>query len=312
MEDLLRKQVIKELVIAAAASFIIFQLSFFFYLFIVPVLYIGRRRGAAAASVLGAALLVAVAVQMVFKMRGLDALELKGFIIAYGLSYPFALLAGTLIVSFFSGRSLSKITGSTVLFAVVSIPVILVFSGNSQVVEFLKSQIAYVTGILLSGEGSLSSLGITPEEIERMVKIIAFRDFIAAYFFLLSGCWYLADLFTAKKDKVSRFDAEYFTIPEWSVWVLIVSLAGVLADHLFPLGWMGYLSWNTALIMLLLYGIKGAGLIKYLFRKYKLAKQKQRSIIMMMFILFLIPGLNFIVLLGIPGLGVSEIWVRYR
>ena len=78
------------------------------------------------------------------------------------------------------------------------------------------------------------------------------------------------------------------------------------------MGWIGYISWNTALVMLLLYGIKGAGLIKYLFGKYKLAKQKQRAVVMMMFILFLIPGLNLIVLLGIPGLGVSEIWVRYR
>ena len=312
MEDLLRKHVAKELVIAAVASFLIFQLSFFFFLFIVPVLYMGRRRGALTAALLGTVLLAAVGVQLMVKMRAFDGSELKGFVVIYGLSYPVFLMIGTLIITLFQGRSLYKIAASTALFAVVSIPVILNFAGNSQVVGFLKDQVSYVTNILVTGNGSLSELGITAEEVIRMVKDIAFRDFIAAYFFLLSGCWYIADRLTAGKNKALRFNAEKFTLPDWAVWVLIVSLAGILADHLFSLGWTGYISWNITLVMLLLYGIKGAGLIKFFLKKKQIARRKQRSIVMLIVILFLIPGLNFIVLLGIPGLGISEIWVRYR
>ncbi len=312
MEDLLRKHIAKELIIAAAASFLIFQLSFVVVLFIVPGLYIGRRRGARTSVLLGTVLLAAVGIQLVVKMKAFDGSELKGFVVVYGLSYPVLLMAGTLIITLFQGRSLYKIAASTVLFAVVTIPVIMIFAGNSQVVDFLKEQVTYVTNILITGNGSFSELGITAEEIIRMVKDIAFRDFIAAYFFLLSGCWYIADRLTAGKNKALKFDAEKFTLPEWSVWVLIVSLSGILADYLFSLGWTGYISWNITLIMLLLYGVKGAGLIKYFMKKKQIDSRKQRSIVMLIFILFLIPGLNFIVLLGIPGLGISEIWVRYR
>ena len=312
MEDLLRKQIAKELVVAAVASFLIFQASFVFYLFIVPVLYIGRKRGALAAAVLGFVVLAAVGIQLIVKIGALEGSGLRGFVITYGLSYPVALLTGALVIAFFQGRSLYKIIASTVLFTVVSIPVILMYTGNSQVVDFLKDQVSYATKLLLNGDESFSALGIKPGEITLMVRDIAFRDFIAAYFFLLSGCWYLSDLFVTRKNRDKKFDTERFTIPDWSVWVLIAALAGVLADYLLSLGWLGYISWNVTLIMLLLYGIKGAGLIKYFLRKKEFARRKQRSIVMLIFLLFLIPGLNLVVLLGIPGLGVSEIWVRYR
>ncbi len=312
MEDLLGKQVVKELVFAAVASFLIFQLSLFFYLFTIPVFYIGRKYGWHASVVLAVVLLAAVAVQLVVKMRGFEDSQLKGFLVIYGLSYPAMLLAGTAVVTVFSGRSLYKMLAATVLFAAAGIPAILIFSGNDHVVAFLKEQITYVTGIILGNESSLASMDLNSSDLMDMVKVIAFRDFIAAYFYLLAGCWYLADLFFAKRQKTGRFSLENFDFPDWFVWILIASLSGVLADHLFTLGWLGYISWNVALIMMLMYGIKGVGLISFLLKKYNVTKQKRRSLIMIIFILFLIPGLNLVVLLGIPGFGVSEIWVRYR
>ena len=312
MEDLLGKQVVKELVFAAVASFLIFQLSLFFYLFTIPVFYMGRKYGWHTSLVLAAVLLAAVTVQLVVKMRGFEDSQLKGFIVIYGLSYPVMLLAGTAVVTVFSGRSLYKMLAATALFAAAGIPAILIFSGNDHVVSFLKEQIAYVTGIILGNESSLASMDLKSSDLMNMVKVIAFRDFIAAYFYLLAGCWYLSDLFFAKRQKTGGFSFENFDFPDWFVWILIVSLSGVLADHLFTLGWAGYISWNAALIMMLMYGIKGVGLISFLLKKYNVTKQKRRSLIMILFILFLIPGLNLVVLLGIPGFGISEIWVRYR
>lgn len=319
MEDLLRKQTLIELLIAAGASFLIFQLSFIFFLFIVPVLFIGRRHGWHAAVLLGSVLFIAITVQIVVKMRVVESPELRQFIIIYGLSYPAALLTGALIITMFSGRSLFKMLISACIFTAVSVPVILIYSRNTQVVSFLKEQIAYVTEIFTngllktsSGEASTVLSELQPEKLAETIKVIFFRDFIAAYFFLLSGCWFFTDRLVSRKNKSLRFTIESFTLPDSFVWLLIASLAGILLDHLFSLGWWGYVLWNSGLIMLFVYGLKGIGLIKYLFKKHNVTRQKQRSIYMLIFILLIFPGLNLVVLLGIPGLGVSELWVRYR
>ena len=319
MEDLLRKDRIVELIIVTGVSFLLFQLSFVFFLFIVPVFYIGRKRGWHTAVVAALVLLIAIAVQLGLRIRTVESSTLRQFVTIYGLSYPVLLLVGALIVAMFSGRSMTKILAATGLFAVVSIPVILIYSGNNEVVSFLKEQITYVAGMFTkglskssSGDASVLLNALQPAKLMEMIKVIFFRDFIAAYFFLLTGTWYIADLISSRKNKAERFSIAHFTVPEQFIWVLIVSLSGVLADHLFSLGMVGYIFWNSSLILLFIYGINGLGLIKHLFKKYKVTQQKQRSLYMLIFILLIIPGMNLVVLLGIPGLGISELWVRYR
>ncbi len=319
MEDLLRKDRIVELIIVTGVSFLLFQLSFVFFLFIVPVFYIGRKRGWHAAVIAALVLFIAIALQLTLRIRTVENTTLRRFVTIYGLSYPVLLLVGALIVAVFSGRSMTKILAATGLFAVVSIPVILIYSGNNEVVSFLKEQISYVAGMFTkglskssSGDASVLLNALQPAKLMEMIRVIFFRDFIAAYFLLLTGTWYIADLISSRKNKSERFSIAHFTVPEQFIWVLIVSLSGVLADHLFSLGMVGNIFWNSSLILLFIYGINGLGLVKHLFKKYKVTQQKQRSLYILIFILLIIPGMNLVVLLGIPGLGISELWVRYR
>ncbi len=319
MESLLRKDSIIELLIVTGVSFLLFQFSFIFFLFIVPVFYIGRKRGHPTAVLAGVVVCVAITIQLVLRMKAVENPELRRFVTVYGLSYPVFLMTGALIVTVFAGRSLTKMLVATGLFAVVSIPVILMYSGNSDVVSFLKEQITSVAHIFTKGLSKSSSPNaallvneLQPGKLMEMIKLIFFRDYIAAYFFLLSGSWYVADFFSNRKMKAGRFSIDSFTVSEWFIWVFIISLAGVLADYLFKLGMAGYIFWNSALILLFIYGINGLGLIKHLFKKYKVTQQKQRSLYMLLFILLIVPGLNLVVLLGIPGLGISELWIRYR
>lgn len=319
MEDLLRKDRLMELVLVTGISFLVFQLSIVFFLFIVPVMYIGRKRGWHSVVITVVILLAAISVQLVVKMRVVESSELRKFVTIYGLSYPVALLAGALIVSMFSGRSLFKMLIASGLFAVVSIPFIIGYSKNSEVISFLKEQIGYVSHMVTAGLGKSTSPDasavlseFSPEKIVTLVKTIFLRDFVAAYFFLLSGSWFISDAAACRKNKSRRFKVELFTVPEWFIWIFIVSLVGLLVDHLIGMGWWGYLFWNSTLILLIVYGIDGVGVMRNLFKKYNVTRQKQRSVYMIIFILLIIPGINLVVLLGIPGLGVSELWVKYR
>ncbi len=151
MEDLLRKDRIIELIIVTGISFLLFQLSFVFFLFVVPVFYIGRKRGWHAAVIAALVLFLAIVVQLLLRMKAVESTALRQFVTIYGLSYPAFLLAGALLVAIFAGRSLTKVLTATGLFAVVSIPIILVYSGNSEVVSFLKEQITAVAGMFTQG-----------------------------------------------------------------------------------------------------------------------------------------------------------------
>ncbi|MEW5816027.1 MAG: DUF2232 domain-containing protein, partial [Spirochaetota bacterium] len=129
---------------------------------------------------------------------------------------------------------------------------------------------------------------------------------------ILSGNWWLGTSIGRRLKGEQAFEITRFSLPDFFIWPLLVSWAGILLDLFKNIGILGYVFWNAGFISLFLFGLQGLGIIRFLFGKHKVARGLRliSGIVLAVFILW--PGLNIIVMIGIPGLGVSELWIKYR
>ena len=103
-----------------------------------------------------------------------------------------------------------------------------------------------------------------------------------------------------------------FKLPDRYVWPLIASLALVVLNLIVPLEPLEVLAWNALLIFAFLYGISGLGIIRFLLSKLKVRPGIRWLLIIGIIILAMTPRIGIAVLILIPGLGVSEVWLKYR
>ena len=241
------------------------------------------------------------------------------FLMIAELIYPLSIIAGVLVVSYYRNRTLFLLIAATAGFALISFPIIWKYSGNEEILSLLKNQIIYVSDMFRdtaatseSFESSVLLKELQPAFIIEATAKLVFRNFLFAYFIMLAGSWYIADGISRRMEKKQRFRLIEYFVPEIMIWPLIILLAGVLIDVFIGIGWFGYLMWNGTFIMILIYGLHGIGLIKYLLNKYKVSRRSRRFIAIFTVAVLLMPGINLVIFIGIPLLGVSELWVRYR
>jgi hypothetical protein len=103
-----------------------------------------------------------------------------------------------------------------------------------------------------------------------------------------------------------------FRLPDTYIWPLIGSLAVVLIGLMTPLGVLDLVAWNLAAIVLFLYGVSGIGVLQFFLRKFRVPRGMRVLLAIMLGVLLLSPRANLAVIILVPGLGVSEIWLRYR
>lgn len=100
--------------------------------------------------------------------------------------------------------------------------------------------------------------------------------------------------------------------PEWMVWVVIVGLALVLGAWAGELPLLEAPGWNLLLVGAFLYGLHGIGLIQHLFIRRGMPVTAERWIVTIALMLLFVPGFNLVVMLAVPLLGMSEVWVDYK
>ncbi len=61
-----------------------------------------------------------------------------------------------------------------------------------------------------------------------------------------------------------------------------------------------------------MYAIQGLAVVWHLLDRRKVGRPQRIGLAVGLVIGLLIPGLNLVFLLGLPGLGISEVWVNYH
>ena len=249
-------------------------------------------------------------------------------------------------------RGLYRLLAAAVVCGAVSVPFFLILSGNETVREFGKTQFSLIAEMMRNAvmqQGTEAEVLINTETLVTTIMESLLRNYLFITFMIIALNWHLGRILSSRYIRRSSTAsgssstgegsvgteggaaeaerAEYpfgreplttkkvllrFSVPDIMVWALLISWAGILLDSLVDLKFFGYLVWNAGLIMMFIYGLQGIGIIRYLFQKYNTPGGIRILFGVVFIILLFWPGLNLIVMIGVPALGVSEIWIKYR
>ncbi len=300
------------------------QSGFLFILFLVPLQAIRNRKDFKTLLMASAAFLSAVLVMAVARSGGLDNQVQRTVFIMSEIIVPAYLLAGFLYINYDwpgNPRMLKKMIVAVTAAFIIGIPVILFYQNRilqDFYMEQLKFAIDYLKSMLAQADsveaGDIADIikSVTPEILAETLKKSALRTYLYWYFLILSANWWLGSSGIRYGKWKSALNPSRFTMPDFMVWPLIISLLLVLVDRKSPVGVLGYISWNILLIMVTLYGYKGFGIIQNLMKILKFPPPMRIMIIFTLSLMLVQPGIHYFILIGIPLLGVSEIWIKYE
>lgn len=305
---------------AALASFLLFQFSLAFFLFLIPIYLYADGRKPSRGFALAASVLIMLALQRTVLNAGIEDVGInRSLITLIDLSYPMLLLLGAAAFSFLKGRSLQRLLIISGAAGLISVPMIALFSADKAFTGLLKEQIVLMIEVLRAPlkdagtyEASVLFSELQPEIIMEATKNLFFRFYIFVYLLIqaLSLVW--ARGIKARLYGGQRIDAASFRLPEDYVWPLFGSLFVLGLDMAFGLGPFGPAVWNIAAVMLLLYGYQGLGIVRDRMKRSPRLRRARFFLTVLCVMLLFTPGVNLFVILALPLLGVSEMWIRYR
>jgi hypothetical protein len=307
-----------ELLVASLISFILYQMNMI-VLFCIPLQILFIRKGERNLLYGCAAVMAALVVSALIRTTAVDDSVLRRGILLSEIALPVAFLAGLIGVNYrWNGRlrTLYKVLGVALAAGVVSIPVIYLLNRNDGFTNFLKNQVGSVVGLLQSGteEGS-DAVGLFQIDVDLLTEAIlgiALRNYLFAYFLTIAGSVWLGRSIAARLARTRGEGLRTLHIPDRLIWPLLVSWALVLADVLVGIGAVTYAAWNIGLIGLFVFGMQGIGIIQTILDRRLVSRQMRIVITAVMVLLVFWPGVNLVVLIGLPILGVSELWIHYR
>ena len=304
----------------AIASALLYHLGFGFVFFLIPQQMVYVRQGRKP-------FLISLALGFALVM-GFELLNLlrhrESLVSSFLLIEVFAVvvlmggLAAVNLVRLDRVRILLAASGVTALLAV---PLVLYLRGNEgfntgmrqlfdMLVEFMNRAF---TQSQAAEAGEVSAVSGS-EALMRITGEVFLRSFAFSYFLLLIFTWWtgtqLGCRSRGEKARITRLVD--FKLPDTFIWPLIASLALVLVDMLIGSKSLGFIAWNAGLILLFLYGLAGIGILSFLFAKYNLPRRWLTMLLICLGIMLIFTRLSLLVIILVPGLGISEIWLHQR
>lgn len=233
------------------------------------------------------------------------------------LTYPFAFLMGIALTegSFFPRiPPYGRIALVTVVSGILGIPLIQYVLTDSAFEAYLKAQIETMMRGIVEGKSALDigTMGaVSTGEILRLSKLIFANTYTLGYFLTFLFNWVVGSRIGLRSKGIYPVESIVGNVHlnEKLIWGFLLGWFGVLLTLVRPLGWVSIVFWNIALLSTALYGMQGIDILRYYIKKV----QRLRLVILLTIVLFLlIPGLNILMMVGVPLLGVSEIWIQYR
>lgn len=318
-----------ESLVFAVVSTLLYHLGMGFILFLIPLQVVLVRKGRKSFTIsLGLALTLIIVVKLILLGRTQDPAAAPFLLIE--IATVLSLTGGLVLIQMpeldsgferYRFPRVLRLLITTGAAGVVSVPLILYLRGNEQFILGMQEIFsAFASNLnrafseaetlnLLSGSGLFQA-----ESLMRISRTFLLRSYLFDYFLLLTFSWWLGTVIGArsvgKKTGITR--VADFKLPDTYIWPLIASLGLVLGTLLVPVEFLEILAWNSLLILMFLYGVAGLGILRFLFKKLKIPMGFRWLLILAIIILVMTPRINFIILILVPGLGVSEIWLKYR
>ena len=315
-----------EIASVAVVSFVLYKLNIF-YLFLVPVQMLSLRRGHRALAYGASLVIAAIAVTALAQLARLTDQSLRNLLLILEIAVPTCFLGGMVLTNIDWAvpgvavrRRSAKLGVVTALVGALSIPLFILVSQNDGLRRFFYEQIEAIrTGFISMQEEdpsrlyAISQLLENPEWLADLAVEVLLRSFLFSYFLVVSiGVW-MGDFAASKTvEGVSRSRLSDYRVNPRIVWLFAASWALVLADVFVGIGAIRYVAWNMAIILLFLYGMQGVGIIRHFLVSRGVSSWLRVALAVCLVLALAWPGVNIAILVLVPGIGISETWIRYR
>ncbi|MCX7788642.1 MAG: YybS family protein [Spirochaetes bacterium] len=295
---------------------VLYQFQTTILIFVIPLVVLFKRQPyrVGLLGILGTFL--GILLVKLFRGGGIEG-TLRENLLILDLTYPITFLLGVALTegSYFPRLPpYGRIALITVVSGILGIPLIRYVMTDPVFEAYLKAQIEAMLRALVESNTAvdLGTMGtLRTSEILRLSKMIFANTYTLGYFLTFLFNWVVGSRIGLRSRGIYPVGSVVGTVqlPEKLIWGFLLGWFGVLLSLIRPLGWVSILFWNVALLSTVLYGMQGVEILRYFLRKL----QRLRAVILFMIVLFLfIPGLNVLIMFGIPLLGVSELWIQYR
>jgi hypothetical protein len=314
----LERETVKYLIGAAALTFILYQVDLLYAVFTVPLHVLALKRKDSVVYYAAAVAAFAITIQEFIRFSGYGAGSQDGLIVAIAVFGPVSLFAGTLLYYASENRGLRRLYRFLISLSaagVLGLLITVLFEGDSAAAVHARDSMREQFSLLMS-IGQQSGIGgmFSAEQADMFFNLTVEtvkRSFLLGIALQLGVSIQIAMLiFSRLSGKRERWIAS-FHVPEQFLWPFLVSWTVVLVSLLTDIGPAGVIGWNVALLTGFVYFLQGCAILLVLLQK-KGIRISASLIVMLLLLLLLIPGVNALFMLGVPLLGISEIWIQYR
>ncbi len=309
----------------AAAAVVLFRLELFSLVFLIPLQLAWIRHGEFGGLSSSVLVVAATAFIGVVEMSRMDQ-ALSPAVHFVGSSIALAFVIGLFIMNSHSlprihGRRLRvcERAGLASLVASVVFGVFFVAAGQALWAEYVALQISRRPELLAQVEASREEIIALSSQA---LGVLA-RGTLPGYVALLLGNWWAGSLVAFRTrfplpegnpimEEIAGYTLTRFSVPVNWVWVLIAGWSAVVLVTIADISWLAVVAWNVALGSMVLYAVQGIAVLLFLVGR-RGGDQRIRLLLAGGFVLgLLIPGLRVAIAVGIPVLGLSEIWITYH
>lgn len=306
----------KMTLIVSMVSIVLSQLAIGNFIFTIPLIalaprYFNRRQ---ALMPVGIVALLVVLIELV-RSGGFPSSESR-ILGAVSLFVPAVLLVGSAVWITLDGYRLLHRYLASCLFAVVaSVSLVVWFHSASEAILRVDAMMSESFGALFAQfSGSVVRYDATVNLLYRSMVMILGAVLAPLMMAIMGFTFYVASSFQ------SRYSEEPFAVrfsrirlPEKGIWVFLGGWTLVLVFILSKSGYLPLaLTIQCALSISMLYAIQGFAIVLFHLVKRNLVHRVGRLGFMIVFLMFLVPGLNLLVVFALPLLGVTETWIAYR
>ena len=303
-----------ELAVISLVAFVLYQMNML-VLFCIPLQVLYIRRGERELLYAGALVLVAIGIAGLVRTAPVEDMALRRGLLLIEVMLPAFFLGGLIAVNVrwrAPVRTLSRVLAVAAGAGIVSIPLILRLGRSQNFSELIRAQVDTLVGVFQSGAGSAGDLLPETDQLVELIIGLLLRNYVFAYYLTLVGSVWVGRSIAHRLQRGKMPTLRQLHVPDQMIWVLLVPWALVLLDLKVDIGALRYAAWNIGLMMLFTYGMQGVGILQTLLDRRNVSRGLRVLLTAGMLLVVLWPGVNMIVLIGLPCLGVSELWIHFR
>lgn len=301
-------------VLATIFALVLYNMAVSSPLFVLPLLFFAPRFKPNIWAVVPVAsvFVILVAYNLIGSSELLRTSSAVGAVIV-GLYFPVSSLVGTgTWILLDEKRMLTKLLSSSAFAALSGFALLYWFSRGGVVATATADLYQKMMGAIIpSLFGGELPLGLSVEGLFTLVVSLLKRSFLPLFVGQFGFCAFLSTLLIHRGDSSFQERMTRWKLPENFVWVFLGSWSLVLVSLVVNLPFIDLIGWNVALATTLLYMVQGISIVAMFIRRKNPNVTATRVFVLALISAFL-PGINLVIWIALPLLGVGETWINFR